>query len=254
MHGIANDLSGLDIKILYYIRPYRDWIVSSYNFDVRIGLNKKPFDEYLRGLRPEISAWPVIEIWGEAVGWHNMRIRSIDPRDLSDGSLAADAFAALDIPPPAHEPVDGHDPDRENVSAHWYATELFRMIGAESSGRRWTSEDLATAEALHAYIDEATALLKIERPSASYLSAPESALLQRLYNDDLDRIFAKTGTRLQPDTIAMPKPGVVPSTAAIPNELLRLVRSIALDDERARRHPEAAKFVATAAFTALCKS
>src|SRR5271168_4995399 len=53
--ALASDLASLNLQLIFYVRPYRDWVLSSYNFDVRTGFNGRDFDRYLEDLRPLIS-------------------------------------------------------------------------------------------------------------------------------------------------------------------------------------------------------
>ncbi len=252
MRVMATDLAESGLRLLFYTRPYRSWIVSSYSFDVRIGFNRQPFAQYLASMQPRISAWPTIALWGDIIGWDRMRIRSIDPADLDAGEIAIDAFTAIDlVPPPSLQSSAAST--RENVSAPWMLIELIRLLGAGGSGLGWSPAERAVADVLHLYLDDAVRLAGVTAPPANYLSGAQAGSLQTLYNKDLDRIATVTETRLQPDLELLAEQPFIPSPETIPREILRALRSLACTDEARRQHPGVADFASTEAFSALCR-
>jgi hypothetical protein len=246
--NMAADLSDLNVRVIFYVRPYRDWVLSSYNFDVRTGFNKRDFDSYLQNIQPTISFWPMLEVWGEAIGWQNVRVRSLHPRDLQGRDLIGDSDAALGVTlPPSN--LD----DRVNTSPSWMVIELLRTIVDREPSGGWNRTGLAVAEALHGYTDAAIEACGATASRVTYLTPRQARGLQDLYNRDLAAIAARTGLPLQPDDIEQPPDrAFLPTAAEVPKNVMRTILEQALETDAARLHPEAATFVATALFGELC--
>jgi hypothetical protein len=244
---MATDLASLDTSVLFYIRPYREWVVSSYNFDVRAGLNSADFDAYLDGLSASVSVRPVLEIWGEALGWDRVRVRSLAPADLQGGNIATDALDALGLtafwPAPAV---------RANMSPCWWVIEMLRLIAGGQPGGGWSTERLAIAEHLHLLIEQYAARAGVVCPPAHYLTRARSLDLANLYAEDLNWLKDKTGLQLQPEAFSLATDrAFLPSARHIPHMILRGVAAQAMADDDARLHPEAAAFVRSARYAAL---
>jgi len=243
----AQQLRGADVQVLLYVRPYRDWVRSSYGFDVRIGYNARDFDAYLGHIGPAISFWPNLRIWGDTLGWDRLRVRSTASRDLQGGTLALDCLAAMGVPPPAAPP-----PDPSNTMPNWIAIELLRLAAAGHADAGWTYTGRAIAEALHELADEALVAAGNDMPPAHYLTPAQSRDLAALYNRDLADLARHSGTRLQPDDAGdPPERPFLPAAGYIPPIILRRIAERASSAEYARLHPEAAAFVASSAFTGL---
>jgi hypothetical protein len=244
---IAAALRDVAPHVICYIRPYRDWVRSSYGFDTRIGLNRRDFDTYLAALAPRISCLPALELWGEALGWDRLRVRSTDPRDLVGGGLVQDCLAALGLTPP--EPVA---PARQNAMPDWRVIELLRSIGGDAAGEGWDFAGRAVAEALHELMDEAIAAGAASPAPATYLTRQQSARLAEQYNNDIAWLHSRTGIALHPDDASgAPERAFLPSAAHISPALLRRVAACASEPAYARVHPEAAAFVVADQFLAL---
>ena len=245
--AIASGLAGVNTRVLFYIRPYRDWVLSSYKFDVRTGCNGRDFDRYLTDLEPQISVWPMLEIWGETLGWDHVRVRSLHPADLVGGDLITDCTAALDVPPPPGPHV------RINAGPGWMATELLRLTITADCSLGWDHSGQAVAEALHELHNAAVAATGTAEVPATYTTPAQADLLAGWYNADLDALARRSGTRLQPDPGSLSGPrAFLPSAAHVPKVVLRQIRAMGLAPEFARLHPEAAEFLTSAAYTTLC--
>jgi hypothetical protein len=245
---MATDLAGLDIQLLFYIRPYREWVVSSYSFDVRTGHNALDFDRYLERIRPAISFWPILEIWGQTLGWHRVRVRSLAQADLIGGDLVRDFTSAIGLPP---APPD--EAARANSSPGWVVIELLRMIAPGGPATGWTPATLPIAQLLHHLADQSMAALGVQQAQGNYLSAAQSDELAALYNNDLDFVAARTGVHLQADAAGQaPERDFLPSVECIPKTILRMIRERALAPAFAAIHPQAAAFVSSDTFSRLC--
>jgi hypothetical protein len=237
---------GVNVQVLLYVRPYRDWVRSSYGFDVRIGYNALDFDAYLAHIAPQLRFWPNLQIWADAVGWERIRVRSTHPADLDGGALIQDSLAAMGLAPPEGLPVD-----RSNAMPNWIAVELLRLAAARHADAGWSFTGRAVAEALHELAELAIADLG-EGPHAGYLSPAQSLNLAALYNADLARLAQHTGVTLHRDDAGpAPERLFLPAARDIPEPILRHIAAQAGSAEYARVHPEAAAFVASDDFTRL---
>jgi hypothetical protein len=214
---MIQDLAGLDVRVLLYVRPYRTWVQSCYGNALRDGTNGSDFDTYLERLAPSVSVWPALRQWGEGIGWDRVRVRSIDPLDLQNGGLVADCLAAIGVPAPA-QPVVPHS----NANPNWIVLELLRLASGGVDRTAWEDAWLHRADIVMALAAESIAACGLAIPPAHYLTPAQSGWLRDLYNRDIDAIAAHTGARLQPDAAAEagPRP-FLPSAAHIPAALLR---------------------------------
>ena len=245
---MAADFAELDTQVILYVRPYGEWVLSSYSFDVRTGYNAADIDTYLSDPDRGISFWPMLEIWGEALGWDRIHVRSLHPADLKDGDLLADCLAALGL-----RAAPDTVAERANVSPSWWVVEMLRLVAQSGPATGWTHAGRAVAEELHRLTDLAAARAGLPCPSARYFSSAQTQSLATLYNHDLARVARKTGAQLQPDRSdrAGERP-FVPSAKHLPQPLIRTIRTLAAEAENARLHPEAAAFVLSDSFQQVC--
>ena len=232
--ALASDLASLDLQVLFYVRPYRGWAVSDYSFNVLIGWQTGSFDDYLETLGGAVSFWPALEVWGEAVGWDRVRVRSLHPGDLVGGDLICDGMAAIGLPPLAHAAAP-----RENATPNWVSVELVRALLAEAAEGVRPADRFSTADILTAgeRIDHQVRVAEaVEGPvgRAAYLTQSQSLSLATLYNDDLARVADRTGVRLSPDSLDVIKARpFLPSAARVPYGLRRSIQRSLLEDIRA---------------------
>lgn len=247
--NMAAELAGLNIRVIFYVRPYRDWVLSSYSFDVRTGFNGLDFDRYFENIRPLVSFWPMLEAWGETIGWQNVRVRSLHPSDLQGGDLISDSSAALGVTLPARE-----RDDRANASPSWIVIELLRMIADRAPAGGWSRDGLAIAEALHGYADMAIEAGGNVPGKAAYLTPGQADWLTDLYNRDLESLAERTGVSLWPgDPARRGERTLPPSAAHVPKNIIRWILRHALETDAALLHPEAAAFIGTAEFRRLAE-
>jgi hypothetical protein len=246
--AMATGLAGVNVRVLLYVRPYREWALSSYKFDVRTGISGADFDRYLAALTPRLSFWPMLEVWGETLGWDRVRVRSLDAGQLVGGDLVQDCCSTLGMAPPSapRAPV--------NAGPDWTATELLRLAIEEDRPFGWDRHGQAVAEALHDLHDSAVAALG-HAPAAEYATPEQAQWLAALYNGDLAALAARSGTRLPADEVRdlRPRP-FLPAAARIPTQLLLHIRELGLAPGFAQLHPEAAAFLRSGRFAAVCDS
>jgi hypothetical protein len=247
---LARDLAALDTKILLYVRPYRDWIRSSYAFDVRIGINGRNIDAYQQYIAPRTSFWPCLEALARRFDWDRIRVRSTVRQDLIDGDLVADALSAIGIAPPA--PTAAHA--FRNAMPGWMTTEAKRLIIGKDESPGWTPASLKLAATAGVLVNEAVAACGLGDLDAVYLAPAQAEHLAEWYNRDLERLRAASGTVLTPDNAsgAPPRP-FVPAAAHIPQPVLRHVVNRAADADIATAHPETSAFLRSAHFAGLLR-
>jgi hypothetical protein len=245
---LASDLASLNVQLIFYVRPYREWVLSSYNFDVRTGYNGRDFDRYLEDLRPLISFWPMLEIWGEIIGWDNIRVRSLSRGDLLNGDLIADGNAAIAVSLPP-----GGSAARDNASPSWMVIEMLRTIVGRDIADGWQGTDLAIAHKLHDYTDEAIAAGGAFSERVNYFTRHQALGLADLCNRDLAALAEHTGLSLQSDDAgAAAERPFLPSADRVPKDVLCEIVRLASDPAAVEHHPAVAAFVQTPRFRALC--
>jgi len=237
-HSMAAGLAGFDVRIIAYIRPYGGWICSAYADAVKNGENSRDFDRYLDWMMPRISAWPYLQGWGEAFGWDRIRIRSLDPRDLTGGDLIGDCLGALGL-----DPAPARGARRSNQAPDWPVVEMLRRLITRDDEAGWQPEARRIADPLRALME--TCLAETPVAPIAYLTAAHSAYLADLYNRDLDRLAEHTGVALQPDHPTARERGAVPDFLQIPEGLRSRWIAGAAAPEFRRDHPEAAAVAAT---------
>lgn len=208
----ARALAGADVRIVAYIRPYADWLVSAYAEETRRGMNMRDIDEYLACMWPRISAWPYLRKWGECFGWDRLTVRALSPAELHQGDLVTDFLHALGLPmrPGVRR--------RSNVAPHWIELELTRQLAERNGETEWAG---VSAEAVEPLLAELRPLLA-RTPPATYLSLAQRGSLLELYNEDIERIRGAGGANLAPARAdgGAERP-FTPSLAQAPDEVLR---------------------------------
>ena len=203
--AMAANLARLDVTLIFYVRPYRDWVVSNYVFNVLIGEQAGDFDAYLDELGERASFWPALETWGDEIGWDRVRVRSLHPDDLVAGDLAVDGMAAIGLAPSISAPSTFALAPRDNASPAWVSTELIRLLLAGPSGRQRPIElyslaaILRTGEVIDHEVRRAAASEGVSLPRGAYLTADQSVRLCEMYNHDLGLRASRTGRRLRRD-------------------------------------------------------
>ena len=224
--AMAIDLAELDTTLIFYVRPYRDWVVSDYVFNVLIGEQAADFDAYLDDLGDRVRFWPALKTWGDAIGWDRVRVRSLHPDDLAGSDLAVDGMAAIGLAPFTHHPAP-----RDNASPAWISTELIRFLlndplEKRASERHKLNEILRAGELIDYQVRVAVSKAELHLDRGSYLTRTQSVNLTDLYNSDLDILAAHTGRKLRPDEgdAAKQRGGRSPTVRDIPRSLLLSLR------------------------------
>jgi hypothetical protein len=212
--SVAAGLAGFDVRVIAYLRPYGDWVHSTYVDAVKGGRTRQDFDAYLDNFRSHISAWPYLEGWGQALGWDRLRIRSLHPRDLVGGNLIDDCMSALGFD---RTLVSGAA--RANQSPHWTVVEMLRALVETDNEAGWSAAALRIVEPLRGLMEDC--LTRHPVPATDYLTTTQARGLADLYNCDIARLAERIGTVLQPEVPSERERAMLPRFDCIPAPLLR---------------------------------
>jgi hypothetical protein len=234
--SMVDGLAGFDVRVIAYIRPYGAWVRSAYAEDVKWGLNRRDFDQYLDVLAPRISAWPYLEGWGEALGWDRLRVRSTDPQDLTGGDLIGDCLTALSL-----DPDLASGAKRSNRAPDWPVLEMLRALIETDDETGWDAVGHRAARSLQALLEDC--LTESEPPATEYLTVEQARWLADLYNGDLDHLARRTGVTLRREQPSGSGRAALPCFELIPDSVRRRWAERAATPEFHRAHPEAAAAV-----------
>jgi len=237
--AMARALKGLPVQVHAYVRDYRTWLPSLYAQDVKLGEEGRDFESFADAMSPKVSAWPMLETWGEAVGWAALRVRTLDPRSLHGGTIVSDLIQALgvDLPQTRLASVP-----RRNTSPGWMELEVIRAARARFDDATWRAVGLPSAQTLATLMAE-THTLAGERPEppTRYMLVDRAGALGELYKGDLARISAHTGHDLPPVEPMSPPPHLsAPVLRQASPQLLRLWAAATRTPAFISQHPTAA--------------
>jgi len=112
-----------DIRVLIYLRPQYELVVSSYSTSVKSGratpirLERSAHEHYYNYDK-------ILELWEKAVGIENIQVRRFLPREFVGGTLISDFFTALGMAVPAELEVPG--PRNRSLDAN--TLEFLRIV------------------------------------------------------------------------------------------------------------------------------
>jgi len=191
---VTKALKDFDVKVIGYIRPYGDWVRSTYAQEIHMGINARDFDAYMEMFHDRISGWPAIEGWGEGVGWPNMHIRAVDPRCLTGGNLLIDCLTALGVEPDFGRAAFAL---HSNASPHWMVLEMVRSLIESSNDIGWDDPFfLANVYPLKRVMQQCVNASPNGSMRVQYQTAAQLRFLAELYNRDLALLADRTGTVL----------------------------------------------------------
>jgi hypothetical protein len=221
---------GHDIRVIAYVRDYASWIRSCYSQLTKSGKNADDFDAYFNRMLGPASAVPALARWAQAVGWQNVRIRSLDPSCLAGGNLIDDFLSALGV---GLKGATMHAPNFTNESPAWPVLELRRAM----TRLRTEAEPSAAVDNAERRLRKRLAR-QLDRhpqfPEGAYLTPEQSDAATALYNRDVVLLNERAGFLLpahtppkMPDRAFLPSFDLVP--ASIREEFFRaLDRRLAL--------------------------
>lgn len=117
-------------KILVYLRDFAGQLPSRYNQSTKKGHNWRNFDEFYETFSPSKIKRPVevFENWASVFGWENLRIRTLDSRSLSGGTLIDDLLVVLGVTLADLGGSEAKGLAPLNASYGWKTTELLRAL------------------------------------------------------------------------------------------------------------------------------
>lgn len=187
------------LKILMYIRPYSEVIVSTYKQRTKNGRSLLNFDEFferVHGTRLCFS-WPV-EQWGSVFGFENVHVRAIEPGGLIDDDLLTDFLIQIGVNSADLSQMVILNTRRRNISPGWKVTEFLRFL----YGRQFSSTSrrgrvpkymqrnvgLKTLSSLQAISNDV-----VSGEAGEYLTLEQRKKCDDAYLEWLGRIEALTG-------------------------------------------------------------
>jgi hypothetical protein len=130
-------LAGLDVRIIFYVRPAAARLPSSYSQNTKYGLSVVDFDTFFG--RCDITGnaqWGpgrFTATWAKAFGGENVRVRSLDRASLEDGDLLTDFVVGIGGPRD-HGLSVPTDMDAGNESPPWQLVESLRFLHERTIG------------------------------------------------------------------------------------------------------------------------
>lgn len=171
-------VGGVETTIVVYIRRLSSLLPSRYNQLTKKGINTDDFDQFysLYGPPSGFNLMHRIQRWGDEFGWENVRIRLLDARHLTGGTLIDDFLSVLGV---SLADVGGPGAKElfQNVSLGWKPIEVLRALF--SCLRQYVDSDpdnpsrirRDTASLVRAVCLETLSALKLDTERTPYLSA-----------------------------------------------------------------------------------
>lgn len=125
---LKNRIGAVETLVVMYIRDLVGWLPSKYAEYTKKGLNFDNFDAFFdrhnlkRGLKLASRA----EQWAKVFGWSNVRIRSLDSRNLTGGTLIDDFLSTFELSLLQLGGPGAKGLERRNVSYGWKVLEVLR--------------------------------------------------------------------------------------------------------------------------------
>lgn len=197
-HSIENlvrGAAGHEVRVIAYIRDYPAWIRSVYAQKTRTGKNTRNFDAFFVREAKGLSALPALTGWAAVLGWHNLRVRSLDPDSLCGGKLTLDLLDAVGVQAPI-EPLP--EPADQNPAPPWPILELHRAIAESRAALNPPPHDRAAEKRLAKHLAACIERNPASLASAEYLSAAQAQAATARFNKDIAVLNVKTGSNIPP--------------------------------------------------------
>jgi hypothetical protein len=211
-----------NVMIVLYIRDLAGWIPSRYNEYTRRGINLLNFDEFYErhnlsnGLRIVSSA----ELWARSFGWENIRVRSLDKRSLTGGTLVDDFLSLFGLSLVDFGGADAAGLEPRNLSLGWKVLEVLRAQFAELArhpdnhetrrGRPYLKRHIASA--LRESLVDLMAQLNLSSQRTQYVSARQWSECDDVYGREVERLNQK----LVGPKIPLPEPQMIVERPFLP--------------------------------------
>jgi hypothetical protein len=231
--NMVRGLKGLDVRVIAYIRPYGSWVWSNYAQNVRDGINRRNFDEFVEWFAPHISALPHLEPWGEGLGWNKVRVRSVGGRGIQWDDLVGDCLSAIGIQASPKTSL------RSNQAPHWAFVEFLRSLIEHDQEDGW--DEASVLVPIRDLFEQCLAEAPPLDRDVQYLTSAQARELARLYNRDIARLAELTGTMLSPEPVdGLPERPFLPTVDRIPGDLVQDFLARARLPKFAERYTQAA--------------
>ncbi len=215
--GTHDLLRPFDVRILVYVRPYGDWMVSQYAEHVKQGGNPRDIDSYVEATSHHVSVLPNLSVWAEKFGWDKIWVRALDPRALVQGDVVRDCLEVLGLDQAL---ADKRAERRLNTSLNWMRTEFIRAATDPAAVEVWPPPPRPGFQQAAALFQACMVECGIVKTDVEYLTIAQRRKFAAWYNEDMAQIGRKVG-RIFPAISAgdAPERPFLPSIAAAPADL-----------------------------------
>lgn len=128
INRLRDRIGASETLIVIYMRDLIGWLPSKYNEATKVGSNTADFDQFYNEeqLSNSLYASWYCEQWASVFGWHNLRIRSLDSRSLSGGTLITDFLSIFGLVLADLGDQEAPGLELRNTSFGWKVLEVLR--------------------------------------------------------------------------------------------------------------------------------
>lgn len=234
--SVRDRLAGVDVTICAYVRDLCESLVSRYSQKVKSGSWTGTFDEFFERLyasRGEEDAYnsmyAQLERWANVFGWAAMRVRSLDPRDLTGGELLTDVLSIVGLhTEEVLSQTSVESISARNISPGWKELELVRDFHRFSGGLR--ADRSLRREGRFKTIREVASRIRragsaaaedvgLGRERAQYLSPEQWRASRKAYLTNIRKLNQRTEHQIpEPSTLEPSDRPFLPSADAVAME------------------------------------
>jgi hypothetical protein len=209
--------------VVFYIRDLAGIMPSIYNERTIKGMNLLDFDSFYeaQNLSSGLKMLTRAEQWAKHFGWENVRVRSIDPRNLSGGTLINDFLSIFRLSLKDFGAAKAPGLHPQNVSHGWKVLEILRAQFGELALHQENFEirrgrphiQRRVASSLRNSVVNVMAELNLDSQRTQYISAQQ----WKECNESYGRVVARLNEKLIGHTIPMPKDHIVTERPFLPS-------------------------------------
>lgn len=245
---LKRQIGDAQVLIVMYIRDLVGWFPSKYNELTKKGNNLEDFDQFYARHDPSngFKLTSRAEDWARVFGWDNLRIRLLDSRSLTGGSLIEDFVSVLGLSLSDLGGPNAAGLELQNVSNGWKVLEVLRPQYAQLAAHREHHEIRrkrpkiirGIASALRKSVAEIMNDLGLSRERTQYISARQWEKCNAIFS----REILKLNERIVGPKLPLPNPAAVkerpflPSIDHIPSderrEIARRLEAVLIGEER----------------------
>ena len=212
----------LPVRVVVYIRDLAGFISSLYNELTRKGINLSNFDEFFirDSLDSLLRILNGIEAWAGIFGWENIRVRSLDKRSLTGGTLIDDFLSVFGLSLVDFGGAAAAGLEPQNLSLGWKVLEVLRAQFSEidrhpenrETRRGRTHIKRHIASALRDSVVEVMTQLDLSSQRTQYISARQWSECNEVYGREVERL----NQRLVGPKIPLPEPQLIAERPFLP--------------------------------------